>query len=232
MTTKRGTYGPPVDRRHRQPISLARSRQGRARPRRSGAAHGQERVRRRHPGGRARGRRDPRHLRQIARRSPAPAQALQGDRPLRPRRRQHRRQGGERARHHRHLCARLLHAGSVRPCDGAAAVAGAQGAALQQAGAVRPLGGAADRADPPPDRTRARPGRLRQHPAHAGAEGEGVRAARRDARSLRVAGGAGRGRRGRRRLRRAAGDVGFRLDPCAAVAGDARAVQRGTSSAR
>ncbi len=82
----------------------------------------------------------------------APAHALQGDRPLRPRRRQYRRPGGERARHHRHLCARLLPAGSVRPRDGAAAGAGAQGAALQQAGAVRPLGGAADRADPPAER--------------------------------------------------------------------------------
>ena len=195
-------HAPPLDRRHRQPVSLARSGQGRARARRSGAAHGEEPVRRRHPGGRARRRRHPRHLRQAAGRAVAPAQALQGDRPLRPRRRQHRHQGGGGARHHRHLCAGLLHAGSVRPRDGAAAVAGAQGAALQQAGAVRPLGGAAGGADPSPDRTRARPGRLRQHSAHAGAEGEGVRAAGRHARSLRVAGGAGRGRRGRRRLRR------------------------------
>ena len=54
-------------------------------------------------------------------------------------------------------------------------------------------------ADPSAERARARPGRLRQHPACAGAEGEGVRAARRHARSLRVAGGACRGRRRRRR---------------------------------
>ncbi len=85
------------------------------------------------------------------------------------------------ARHHRHLCAGLLHAGSVRPRHGAAAVAGAESAALQQAGAIRALGGAAGGADPPPERARARPGRLRQHPARAGAEGQGVRSAGADA---------------------------------------------------
>ena len=57
---------------------------------------------------------------------------------------------------------------------GAAAGAGAQGPAVEQAGAVGPLGSAAADADAPPDRPRARPGRLRQHSAHAGAEGEGA----------------------------------------------------------
>ena len=51
------------------------------------------------------------------------------------------------------------------------------------------------------DRTRARPGRLRQHSARAGAEGQGVRAAGRRPRSLHVAGGVCRRRRRRRELR-------------------------------
>ena len=81
-----------------------------------------------------------------------------------------------RNRHRRHVRAGLLHAGSLRPRHGVAAGAGPQGPALQQAGAVRSLGGAADRADPSPERAACSACRIRQHPARARAEGEGVRA--------------------------------------------------------
>ena len=168
---------PYADRRHRQPVSLARSGEGRAQAHRSGAAHGEEPVGRRHPGGGARCRRHPRHLCQVAGRAAAPTHALQGDRPLRPRRRQHRHQGGGGARHHGDLRAGLLHARGLRPRHGAAACVGAQGSAVQHAGAGRTLGDAGGGADPSSDRTRARPGRLRQHSARAGAEGKGIRAA-------------------------------------------------------
>ncbi len=126
------TDAPPPDRRHRQSVSLARSRARRARACRSGIAHGEERVRRRYPGRRARCRRNSRDLCQAFGRAPAPAHALQGDRPLRARGRQYRRQGGGRARHHGDLRAGLLHARGLRPRHGAAAGDGTQDSALQR----------------------------------------------------------------------------------------------------
>ena len=107
-------------------------------------------------------------------------------------------------RHRRQLRAGLLPARSVGPRHGAAAGAGPQGDVLQQAGAIRPLGSAADRAAAPPRRPGARPRRLRQHPARAGAEGQGVRPEGPHPRSLREAGRARRGRRRGRELRRSA----------------------------
>ena len=103
------------------------------------------------------------------------AEELQGDRPLRPRRRQYRPAGGEGARHRRQLRAGLLPARSVRPRHGAAAGARPQGDVCQQAGAIRPLGSAADRAAAPARRPGAGPRRLRQYSARAGAQGQGVR---------------------------------------------------------
>jgi hypothetical protein len=62
----------------------------------------------------------------------------------------------------------------------------------------RPLGDAGGGPDPPPRGSGARPRRLRQHPAPAGAEGQGVRPHRSHPRSLcgarRVGGGRRRGR--------------------------------------
>ena len=170
---------PHPDRHHRQPVSLARSGEGR-------------RWRRSIPNTAWRRSPSADDILAVARDADAvlvtyaklpgelaaPAQALQGDRPLRARRRQHRPAGGEGARHRGHLRAGLLPARSLRPRHGAAAGAGAQDPALQQAGAVRPLGGAADRAAAAAGRPGARPDRLRQHPARAGAEGQGVRPAR------------------------------------------------------
>src|SRR5262245_31448816 len=84
-----------------------------------------------------------------------------------------------RARHHRDLCAGLLHARGFRPRHGAAARAGAENPAVQQTGASRTLGNTGCGPDPPARRTRARSRRLRQHSARAGAESQGVWAARR-----------------------------------------------------
>ena len=168
---------------------------------------------------------DPRHLREIAGRALAPAHALQGDRPLRPRRRQHRHPGGRGARHHRHLCARLLHAGSVRPRHGAAAALARKvplSNKLVQSG----------RWEMPPIVPIHRLGGQVLGLVGFGniprtlvpkAKAFGLRVITHDPY---VSRGVPQARRGRRQLRRAAGHVGFRLDPCAADAGDARPVQR------
>jgi hypothetical protein len=71
-----------------------------------------------------------------------------------------------------------LHARSVRPRHGAAAGAGAEDSAVQRIGAGGSLGNAGGGSDPSFGRTRARPRRLRQHSARAGAEGESIRPAR------------------------------------------------------
>ena len=101
--------------------------------------------------------------------------ALQGDRAVRPRCRQHRYQAAtdlgmivtyvpDYCMHEvsDHAMALLLALARKVPL-------------LQRAGAVGPLGGAPDRPDPPAGRAQLRPGRLRQHPSCAGAEGEGIR---------------------------------------------------------
>ena len=190
------------DRHHRQPVSLARPGQEGAGAARSRIPHGEERVRRRHSGRGARRRRHARHLRQAAAATLRRAEEMQGDRPLRPRRRQYRPAGGEGARHRRQLRAGLLPARSVGPRHGAAAGARPQGDVRQQARAIRPLGGAAARAAAPPRRPGAGPGRLRQHSARAGAEGQGVRIEGPHLRSLRERGRARRDRRRKRKLRR------------------------------
>ena len=134
----------------------------------------------------------------------APAQELQGDRPLRPRRRQYRPAGGKRTRHRRQLRAGLLPARSLRPRHGAPPRAGPQGDVLQQARAIGPLGSAADRAVAAARRPGAGAGRLRQYSARAGAEGQGVRLQGHHSRSLCRTGRARGGRRRKRELRRSA----------------------------
>ena len=60
------------------------------------------------------------------------------------------------------------------------------------------------------------------------AQGEGVRLARRDVRSVRAADGVGSGRRRARGVRGTGEDVGLHFDPHAAASGDASFVQRGS----
>ena len=104
--------------------------------------------------------------------------ALQGDRPLRHRRRHRRRRGGDGARHPGHQCARLLHRGGGRPCDRAVAGACAQALPIRprhpsgrlalEVGTARPSAARPDdghrlvRQDRPGDR-RARASLRRRH---------------------------------------------------------------------
>src|SRR5262247_880986 len=125
--------------------------------------------------------------------------------------------------HHGHLCARLLPAGSVRSRHGAAAGAGAKNPPVQSAGAGGPLGNAGGGADLSAGGPRARPHRLRQYPAQAGAQGAGVRPARDHARSQPRARRGQGARRGERELRRALAKKRVHLGACAADAADARA---------
>ena len=104
-----------------------------------------------------------------------PAHQVQGDRPLRPGRRQYRPAHRQGERHRRQLRAGLLHPRSFRSRHGAAAGADPQDPALQQIGAERPLGNAGGGADPPYRRHRARPRRLRPYPASGRAQGAGLR---------------------------------------------------------
>ncbi len=101
-----------------------------------------------------------------------------------------------------------------------------QGDVRQQARAIGPLGGAAARAAAPARRPGAGADRLRQHPARAGAQGQGVRIEGHHLRSLREPGRARRNRRRKRKLRRFIGALRFHLGARAAAAGDARADER------
>ncbi len=194
-------HAPPCDRRYRQRLSLARSGARGARASRSRHADVEERSRRRHPGGGPRCRRSARHLRQAAWRSAAPAHTLQGDRPVRPRRRQYRHRDGGRAWHHRHLRARLLHAGGVGPRHGAAARARPQGGVLEHTRAIGPLGDAGGGAAASPAGPDAGPDRLRPYSARACAESAGIRPQGHGARSLCRAGRVRLARRRRREPR-------------------------------
>ena len=152
---------------------------------------------------------------------------MQGDRPLRPGRRQYRPARRQGERHRRQLRAGLLHPRSLRPHHGAAAGTDPQGSALQQTGAERPLGNAGGGADPAHRGHRARPGRLRPHPAPGGAESAGLRHQGPCLRPLREAGRLQGGERRGRRSRHLADARRLRLDARAAAAGDARHAECG-----